>query len=446
MAKKKITMNIVNAHAAGIDVGSRSHYVSINQQKEDVREFGVFTKDYEEMANWLKKKGITTIAMESTGNYWQTLFSSLQSFGFTVMLVNGRQIKNVKGKTDVLDCMWIQKLHSLGLLTGSFLPDTETIKLRTLYRHRHSLAEELSKMTNKMQKSLRLMNLRLDVILSDIMGKSGREIIISILNGVRSGEELALLADYRVKKTKEEITKSLEGDWNDELLYELKDCYDLYCTYETKISQVDKKIEELINEFVVNKPIDSETYKRQNKRTTKHQIKFDIEKYSTQYYGVNLFTIPGISHNTVLTLMSELGEGIHKFESAKQFASWLRLAPNNKVSGGKVISSKTPKGRNALSLALRNAANTIDNKKEGILLSFFKRIAYKKGRCAAITATARKLATIIWNMIHKQTSFQPISEVIYNDTVKKNVIKNLKKKMIRLGIDVSDLNTNFNSC
>ena len=190
MKKKKISMDIIHSQAAGIDVGSRSHYVAIDQNRENIREFGVYTEDYIALANWLKENKITSIAMESTGSYWSTLFASLQAAGFEVILVNGRQIKNVKGKSDVMDCMWIQKLHSLGLLTGSFLPNTETSRLRTLYRHRSSLVEESAKMVNKMQKCLRLMNMRLDVVLSDIMGKSGRAIVQAILDGERSGVNL----------------------------------------------------------------------------------------------------------------------------------------------------------------------------------------------------------------------------------------------------------------
>lgn len=439
---KKISMNIIHAHAAGIDVGSRSHYVSIGQNKSDVRAFGVYTHDYIEMVDWLKKNKITTIAMESTGNYWQTLFAKLQSENFEVLLVNGRQIKNIKGKTDVMDCMWIQKLHSLGLLMGSFLPDDETYRLRTLYRHRASLVDESTKMINKMQKSLRLMNVRLDVVLSDIMGKSGRAIIEAILRGEKSGSTLATMADYRVKKSKGEIAKALEGNWNEELMLELNDCYDIYCVYEKKILAIDAKIEMVLNESIVEKPVPDKIVSTK-KRATKNQVRFNVEKYSTIYYGVNLFEIPGVSHNTVMTLMSEIGNDIYKFNTAKQFVSWLRLAPNNKISGSKLISSRTPKGRNKFSLALRNAANTIDNKKEGFLLSFFRRIAYKKGRGAAITATARKIGVIIWNMLTRKRTFVTIDETVYNEKIKRNVIANMKRKMIRLGIGINELNANL---
>ncbi|MEJ0056540.1 MAG: transposase [Bacteroidota bacterium] len=197
--KKEISMQIIHSHAAGIDVGSRSHFVAVGQTAEDVSEFGVYTQDHQQLIEWLKGHGITTIAMESTGSYWQTLFSALQRAGFEVLLVNGRQIKNVKGKTDVKDCQWIQRLHSLGLLTGSFLPSDQLEQLRTYQRHRSWLVEQCSKMTNKMQKALRLMNVRLDIAINDIMGKSGQLIIKSILDGNHNGEQLALLADAESK-------------------------------------------------------------------------------------------------------------------------------------------------------------------------------------------------------------------------------------------------------
>lgn len=199
--RKKVLMNVLNPYAAGIDVGSKSYWVSIGQQENDVREFGVYSSNHQDLICWLKESGITTVAMESTGNYWQTLFSALQQAEFEVLLVHGRQIKNVKGKTDVKDCQWIQKLHSLGLLSGNFLPSNQIEQLRNYERHRSWLVEECAKMSNKMQKVLRLMNIRLDVALSDITGKSGMAIIKAILDGERSGDKLLLLVDRRVKKS-----------------------------------------------------------------------------------------------------------------------------------------------------------------------------------------------------------------------------------------------------
>jgi len=441
--KKEISMQIIHSHAAGIDVGSRSHFVAVGQNSGDVSEFGVYTEDHQELIKWLSGYGITTIAMESTGSYWQTLFSALQQAGFEVLLVNGRQIKNVKGKTDVKDCQWIQRLHSLGLLTGSFLPTDQVEQLRTYQRHRSWLVEQSAKMTNKMQKALRLMNLRLDVVLSDIMGKSGQSIIRAILQGSRSGEELSLLADGRVRKSKQEIAKALEGHWREEFLFELRDCYELYQIYESRIAGCDLRMESLLSEFtkyLSTQQGQNEAIRSKRKRGFKNQPKFDISSLSFDLLGVDLFAIDGVSHNTVMTFISEVGTDIYKFPTAKQFASWMRLAPNNKISGGKMISSRTPKGKNRLALALRNAANSIGSMKKGALKNFFGRIAYKKGRAAAITATARKLAVIIWNMIIKKQPFQNPDETFYIEKVKASVIFNIKAKMKRLNLSAFDLN------
>jgi len=200
--KEKTTMPILNPHAAGIDIGSKSHFVAVGQKPDEIKEFGIYSSNHKEIITYLKQYGITTVAMESTGSYWQTLFFELQKKGFEVILVSGHQTKNLKAKTDVKDAQWIQKLHSLGLLRACFLPDEQTNRLRIIHRHRSSLIEESSKMTNKMQKSLRLMNLRLDVVLSDITGKSGMAIINAIVDGERNGFELAKLADRRVRKSK----------------------------------------------------------------------------------------------------------------------------------------------------------------------------------------------------------------------------------------------------
>lgn len=437
-------MKIVHSHAAGIDVGSKTHYAAVGQQPDDIRCFGVYTDDHEAMAAWFKERGVTTVAMESTGSYWQTLFASLQSAGFEVLLVNGRQIKNVKGKTDVKDCAWIQRLHSLGLLTGSFLPREEVAKVRTFYRHRLSLIELSAKMSNKMQKALRLMNVRLDVALRDITGKSGRRIIEAILDGERDGKNLAELADERVKKSKEEIALSMQGHWQEEYLYELKDCYELYKIFQEKLDACDKEMEKLLQQQIKT-VADNENPlpKLKRKKHRKNQIKFDLSQMSYQYTGVDLFAIEGVSYNTIIALIAEVGHDINKFATAKQFVSWLRLAPNNKISGNKLISSRTPKGKNKLALALRQAANTVEQMKKGALVSFFKRIAYKKGRGAAITATARKIAVIMWKMLTLKVPYKPMDETTYHEKIKEKVLKNIKSKMKRMNISINDLETTY---
>jgi len=443
--KKFENMPIINTQAAGIDIGSKSHFVAVGQDPhKDVREFGVYSLDHENMIEYLHAHQITTIAMESTGSYWQTLFFALQEAGFEVLLVTGHQTKNIRAKTDVKDSVWIQKLHSLGLLRGCFLPDKHTSKMRHLYRHRISLIESASKMTNKMQKAMRMMNLRLDVAINDITGKTGVKIIEAILQGERDGTVLSQLADPRVRKSKQEIANALQGQWNQELLYELEDCYDIYKMLQEKLSVCDQKLEHLLEEFTQDIFFDEKTELKKKQTKGKNQPKFNISEMSYKYYGVDLLAIESISSSTVLTLICEVGYGIYKFKTAKQFASFLRLAPNNRVSGGKVISSRTPKGSNKLALALRNAANTIDRTKDGALTRFFKRVAYKKGRGAAITATARKMAVIIWNMITKKEPYQPMETAHYQQKIKEKTITAFKKKMKQLNItlnDIGNLNT-----
>lgn len=426
MQSKYQNMEVINPNAAGIDVGSRSHFVAVGQGTEDVREFNVYQSGLNDLVLFLKENNVKTIALESTGSYWQSLFMILQKNGFEVLLVQGNQTKNLKAKTDVKDAQWIQKLHTLGLLKGSFLPSDMTLRIRTLHRHRQGLIESASAYTNKMQKSLRLMNFRLDVVINDIVGVSGVKIIEAILDGENCGSKLAEYADKRVKRSKVEIADALQGETNSEYMYELRDCYELYKILQERIQNVDNEIEKILQIYTEDIHFDDEVLiKKQHKG--KNQPKMDIQRLSKKLLNVDLFAIESISSSTVMSFLSEIGNDIYKFRTAKHFVSWLRLAPNNRVSGGKTISSKTPRGKNKFALALRNAANTIERKKDGLLVSFFRRIAYKKGRAAAITATARKLAVIIWNMIIKKTSYVPIDSHEYQELIKKNKIHYINK-------------------
>jgi transposase len=442
---KKLSFKVVNPYAAGVDVGSRFHLVAIGQDKDDVKKFGVYTSDHIEMVKWLSENKIRTIAMESTGSYWQTLFDALQKAGFNVILVNGNQVKNIKGKkTDVLDCLWIQKLHSLGLLSGSFLPSYHVQALRTYYNHRQYLIHQMSKYINKMQKALRLMNLRLDVAINDIMGQSGRAIIEAIIAGERDSQKLASLANYRVKKSKGEIAISLEGNWRDDLLFELSSCLSLHDAYGQKLKECDLELEKKIKAFQqVNEPVPEKTVRV--KQVSKYSPKFDSGALAANYFGVDLMQIPGVSYNTVLCLLTQVGKDIYKFPTSKHFCSWLRLAPNNKITGGKIVSSRTPKGKNRLALALRQAANSIGNQKQGQLTSFFKKIAYKKDRPSAITATARKLATIIYNMIMKKQDYIIHQKEEIPDKIRNKMIKNIKTSVSKLKLSDEQIKLIFAS-
>jgi len=326
-------MPIVNSHAAGIDVGSKFHVVAIGQREEDTKTFGVYTEDLHECAKWLIFEGILTVAIESTGSYWQQLYIILQDYGLQVLLVNGKYTKNVKGKTDPKDSrrllsvveVWIQKLHSLGLLEGSFLPDNFTESVREYSRHRKSLIENASDYIKKMQKSLRLMNVRLDNVLRDVTGQSGQAIIKAILDGERDAKKLSELANYKVHASKEEIAKALTGDWRAEYIFELKQCYEFYQFFHQKISECDKEIEKLltceIERQATNQEKIIEDYEpEKRKKVNKNDPKIDLEKLSFQLgRGVDLMQIPSFGRNTLLTLISEIGFDLSKFPTVKHF-------------------------------------------------------------------------------------------------------------------------------
>ncbi len=447
MGKNAFTLPVVNPHAAGIDVGSRSHVVAVDQNKENVQSFGVYTQDHEQLIVHLRQYGITSIAMESTGSYWQTLFNALQKAGFEVLLVGGSQTKNVQGrKTDVIDCMWIQKLHSLGLLSGSFLLSDTLQEFRTYYYHRQHLIEQLATYTHKMQKSLRLMNIRLDVAIRDITGKSGLAIIDAILAGNRDPHYLASLVDVRMKKSKEEIAQSLHGWWRQELLFELQAALDFYKLYQKALLECDKVIEQALLRGAPAEPVSEpaqEARKENKKKSSKHTPAFNVSNFAWQYFQTDLFAIAGISHSTVLCLLTTLGKDIHKFASAKSFASWLRLVPNNKISGGRIISHRTPSGKSYIATALRQAANSIGNQKNHELTPFFKRIVYKKGRVAAITATARKLAVIIWNMITKAEPYKKSQIKENNQKTREAGLRQVQRRMEALNLNQDELTRLF---
>jgi len=442
-----MSLEIVHPQSAGIDVGSKSHFVAIGQSTEDVREFGVYASDLLSLAQWLLSNEIKHVAMESTGNYWQNLYAELISHGLEVILVNGKFTKQMKGKkTDVLDCMWIQKLHSLGLLSGSFLPDENTGKLRAYSRQRKKLLEQAAQASLRMQKYLKLLNFRLDVVVKDVCGLTGMKIIKDIVeNGNLDGQSLAQHRHYNCRKSEAEIAKALQGNNKEEYLFGLRQDYETYHFFKEKVEECEAQIanffdryfdeqEQVVDDLPIEKP-----YKRRNKNNPKNM---DLNILSYQYFGgVDLLAIEGVSYSTVLTIMSEVGAGgMHRFQSAKQFASWLRLAPNNKISGGKTLSNRTPKGSGRLKIALRNAANAIGNLKEGHLATFFKRIAYKKGRQIAITATARKLAMIIWNMVTKKQPYNPPEPYLFLDQKRKlGIVKRIRKKMAKFDISADDL-------
>ena len=442
----KSSFEIINPNCAGIDIGSRSHFVAVGQELSDVHEFGVYADDLVAICMHLKKHNITSVAMESTGAYWQNLYVELVKNGFEVVLANGKFTKNIKGKkTDVKDARWIQKLHSIGLLTSSFLPDETTETLRTYCRQRQNWLVLAAEASHKMQKYLKLLNFRLDVVVNDICGLTGMAIIEDICRGNHDPEKLAEHRHGNCRKPKEEIAKALKGNNRIDYLFGLKQELESYRFYQKKITECDKQITSFLKTQINSSPLKKKlkTTDKPHKRLNKNALKgLDLNQAAYQYFeGVDLMAVEGMSHATILTIISELGpEGFKKFATAKEFTSWLRLAPNNKISGGKLLSSKTPKGSNRLKIALRNAANAIGNLKDTHLSNFFSRISYRKGRTVAVSATARKLAIIIWNMTVKKVPYQPPTQYLFLDEKRKlGLVKRIQKQIIKFGLTSEDL-------
>jgi transposase len=400
--KKKITVDqawpLINPNAAGMDLGSREHWVAVPEGRDvqSVRCFGTCTPDLEELAQWLKKCGITSVAMEATGVYWIPVFQLLERSGFEVVLVNARQTKNVAGrKSDVSDCQWIQRLHTYGLLGASFRPADPYCVVRSYLRYRDELVGARSTQTQHMQKALQQMNVQLMQVLSDINGLSGLTIIEAILNGERHPLKLAAMVDRRVKSTQSAIAKALIGDYRAEHLFQLKTAFELYHTYEAKITACDEELARELGKLpdrvdVKLKPLPAKT----NHKPIDENFRLGL----CLKLGVDLTAIEGIGALVALTTLTEVGPDLSRFKTEKHFTSWLGLCPDNRISGGKVLSCRTRRVVNRLSDALRLAATTLERSQSG-LGAYYRRMKAKLGAAEGVTATAHKLARIIYRML-----------------------------------------------
>ncbi len=452
MAKRKIkgnpnatiSMPVVNPNAAGIDAGSRSHYVCVSQ--DNVKEFPTHTAGLHEICEHNKSYGVKTVALESTGFYWQQLFTMLQFYGFEVIVINARHLKNVKGhKTDVVDSKWIQLLHSIGLLDNSFQPNNFCKELRQYTRHRRSLIEASSKYIAKMNKSLVLMNIQLKTVLRDLVGESGLRVIKAIVGGERNPDKLEKLVGRNVKASRDAIRKSLEGDWRTEHLFELSQNFEFYEFTWEKIKETDLRIETILNDWQKENGDEAKrreyaTNKKYKKPRQKNDPKFNVKAFAYQMTGgVDLSQIEGVNINTILTMMSETGFDIkNKFKTAKHFASWLGFAPNRKITGGKVMSSNTPKVKTPMVYAIRQAANAAGNS-QGRLGDFFRRISYRKGHTVAIIATARKIAVIIYKMLESGQEYCYDYGQNELEKLRKIKIKRIKKTIDLFNIESTEL-------
>lgn len=401
---------VVNPNAAGIDIASSEMQVCVPEDRDSDcnRTFGCLTQDLNQIADWLESCRIETVAMESTGVYWLPLYFVLKERVFDVVLVNARDVRNYSGKkTDKADAEWLMMLHSYGLLKCSFQPENEARAIRNLTRHRSNLLQSSSREALHMQKAMEQMNLKLGNVISDLLGKSGMAIIRAIICGNHNPEELAMLAEDNCKATKEEIARSLEGSWAEDHLFELAQAYDLYNFIQKQINQCDKQIEMHLIRYraELDPPGDDDIPRCKKKIGKKNAVGFDVEKYGFGIWKVNVMAIPGMNTISLLQLIGELGHNfVDKFETCHSFCSWLNLVPNNKVSGGKLLSSKVPKKTNTCGQIFRLCANSLKRNKT-TLGYYFRRIQSRGGYSHAIVATAHKIAKIFFTMIKSHTEY-----------------------------------------
>ena len=462
---------VFNAHAAGIDIGDTLHCVAISAGNDghEVLTTSAFTCDLKEIVIYLQENGITTVAMESTGIYWLPLYIMLEEAGIEPYLVYAAHVKNVTGrKKDDTDSIWLQKLHTCGLLQKSFQPENETRVLRTYVRQRKRLILLGSDAVRRMQKSLELMNIKLHTVISDLLGKTGMGMLKAIIGGERDPAILSTLCDPRIKASKEDILKSLEGVWNEEYLFMLEQAVEHYEFHQQQIKRCEEKIrQQLLKQVAIVKEGDisgvympltpsveeveiaqgkgedkktgglatpkvaKERKEGKERKVKKNQFNSPVAPYLAEIAGVDLTKIPGISEVTALEFLSEVGTDMGKWQNAKHFSAWLNLTPNTKITGGKIISSKMMKKDNKAGQCLRQAAACLSTNKSP-MGDYYRTIRSRIGGKGAVVATAHKMARIIYNMLLKQTEYNEEMLVVNKNKVNQDKIKKLEKLLARL--------------
>jgi len=431
--KNHPALTITHPNAAGIDIGSASHYVAVPPDRDDepVREFPCFTADLNAIADWLTACRVDIVAMESTGVYWIPLFELLDARGFKVLLVNARHVKNVSGrKSDVLDCQWIQQLMTYGLLSGSFRPEDQICVLRSLWRQRDMLLKNQARSVQHMQKAMTQMNIQLANVISDVAGETGLRILRAILAGERDGYALATLKDVRIQASTEEIAKSLQGNWRSEHLFALKQALASFDFTGTQLTEVDQEIEDQLKSLETH---EGKPGKPKRRGRGKNAPKFDLRTHLFRMCGVDLTRIDGIDVTTALAVISETGTDMSRFPDDGHFASWMGLCPGTKITGGKVMSSKTKRCANRAAQALRLAAAALRTS-QSALGAYFRRLCARMDKPKAITAAAHKLARLIYAMLTKGEEYMDQGQDYYEKRYRDSVVKNLTQRAAKLGL------------
>jgi len=446
MAKKSKrrcdTLPVLHPDAAGIDVGASELFVAVSADRDPrpVRSFPTFTRDLHALADWLEQCGIHSVAMESTSVYSIPIYQILEARGLEVYLENAQHMKNVPGrKTDVYDCQWLQYLHSVGLLRASFRPPGFICAIRSLWRHRASLIQMAAEHVLHMQKALDLMNLQIHRVLNDITGVSGLRILDAVLAGQRDPLALARLCHGGVKSSEDIIAKSLEGDYLPEHLFALRQSLEAFRYYQQLVLEADREIQLQLGELKTAETAQPTTPARTkvNSHCARHYEPktFDLRGELYRIFGVDLTNVPGISALTAQTILCEIGTDVSRFRNASAFASWLGLCPERKISGGTVLFTKSRRVRSRVATALRMCAQSLHHAKD-YLGEFFRRITRKLGRPQAITATAHKLARIVFHLLSTKVGYdESVFHKCEVDTIKREEYR-LRRKAAQLGFQV----------
>jgi transposase len=440
-------LRVTQPRAAGIDVHAAIHFVAVPPDAvpadfvhpdpalpRSVRTFGACTADLEALADWLTRCGITTGAMESTGVYWVPLFELLERRGFQVYLVDPRQTRHAPGrpKSDALDCQWIQRLHSYGLLTASFRPDDAVVVLRAYLRQRQMLIAYAGQHVQHIQKALEEMNVKLTEVVSDVRGLTGRSILQAILAGERDPRKLAQLRDERCKRTEAEIARALQGNWREEHLFALKQALALYESYHQQLRACDERIEAHLKTFPdrsAGKQLPPRTRKRGR---AANEARYDVRGRLFRWAGVDLTAIEGIDAATALVILSEIGTDLSKFPTVKRFVSWLGLCPQHRGSAGKIRSRRVRRSTNRAARAFRMAALGCHHAKNA-LGAFFRRIQARAGGGKAVVATARKIAERVYRMLKYGEAYVRQEQSAWEEAYRQRQLKGLARKAQELG-------------
>lgn len=424
---RKLDRNLpeMRPNAGGIDVGATEIFVAVpaDRDKDSVRSFPTFTQDLHELADWLKQCRVDTVAMESTGVYWIPLFQILEARGIEVHLVNAQHVHHVPGrKSDVLDCQWLQYLHSVGLLRASFRPEQAVCEIRSLMRHRENLVEMSCVHVQHMHKSLDQMNLQIHHVISDITGVTGLAIVDAIVGGNADPQELAKLRNHRIKASVETVTKSLVGDYRAEHIFTLKQSLISYRHYQQLIADCDQEVQRRIHAFD-SKNAGPSAPADASSGTTADPSRFDLHSHLERIFGVDLTLIPGFECLRIQSLLSELGADLSKFQTAEAFCSWLNLCPKDGFSAGRRIRAPKVKTKNRATQAFRLAAQTLHNN-QSYLGDYYRSQRARYGAPQAIKNTAHKLARIFYHLV---TTRRPYDETVFAKLEMRNEQRRFRK-------------------